>query len=1196
MTDEKRKISLSFGECSIAGKSVPDSLNEDSLASFLKPVSDPDKPGIKGVFCVADGFGGAGLGNSASRETANLLNNVFSTGEYLKWAKTRNLDINNFSGVLNSAVTQINYVINDYAVKHKRLMGTCIDLLVFKDNRFYTSHVGNGRIYLLRKGVLYRLTQDHPAETGRGEVDPSANVLGKSQEVTIDLFEDNVIYGDAFVLCSDGITKAVDDEEIKYALINFEKPQECAEKLARLADKRDGTDNISVIVIKTAAPLKEEKLPVRRVPIPDIKMEPRFSPRLKTAGKIALILIAVFLTGFLTYRFIFKAPKPQFIVEVNPDNTVRLTIQNIVKDDQFYIYRQENKPFSPESDDLPDTPDMIGPLTKMFSSVTDDTVEPGKIYYYTAYRIKPGWQKKIDLSSQMTERAVTGGIAAPEEEETTYAGKITGDDSEKFTRIYNRFVRLGQDYGNPLSAQQRDKLLDTVREHKKIIEEISGHIKELKLIEDRNDLVINNKNPKMLSRNLEELKNKIENVISKEGFEPYLASLREQAVNTDFAYAPFADIASLVSEIDNTAWKDYESELQLLIKLIIIERDMRSGFKPDNTIEWVVESEGIYPQAFIADFFSSETLKKPETLENFYKNNKKLSPNEPVPKGTKIIIANPEYEIGGLKLLKRREDLIGESSPYYYAIKYAGKINNKNLSDEYKEIIELYRLKTLYWYEINNKSKKMEENLRNIDTEGKNKNRFYQNSYLRKTLIAPLIGPVDDKKVETDDVEIQNRIRNTTAEFETLRKFFEQEDLDADPEKFDEAVNSFKVLKKMVMAEDDPRFDVLKELFSSYEANIKLLSVKIKGDIQILIQEADDLFESAGESKTAREFLEKAKSLYEKALDAAESEEKKKEIEAKIKTVDERIIALEQSAIDTVEEKTGTIDIAKLRRDKELTNLSLAELAVFIERLSDDSHEAIKKLKKENIESYNSEYDSATKRFAELISIAGNRIIQKIEPLGPDFDEKKLGEGLAEFRVLSFAVLSIITNDKISGDFKPMLETLSEQIKDSILKNHLTFETAYKKFRKEIVESIKKGDSEIKAVYGDILDSQTLNNKLSKVEYKTYSADILMFAEDIAERTEKNIWGRGDSFFVELALMPKRGEVLVLSRKLWDEGLPLLRLKFHTDKITKEKSYLLAIGWYKNRGYAEKASSEISQNKDLMDLTFSVTVKSRSEY
>ena len=1188
MTDGAKQISYSYGESSLAGKSVPGGLNEDSISSFLQPVPLSAEMGINGVFSIADGFGGAGLGDAASRETVNLIRSVFSTGEYIRWARSRGIDIGDFLKILRATVSQINCVINDYAVKKKRLMGASLDVLVLKDGRFCLAHVGSGRIYLVRKGVVYRLTQDHPAETGAGAIDRAANVLGNMPQVSIDVFADDVQYGDAFVICSDGLTKAVDEDEIKYALTNFETPKESAEKLAKLADKRDGTDNISVTVIKTVVPAHEVRPSVKRVPIPEIRPKTTISPKVKTIATIGLIVLAVLLAGLVAYRFLFKAPLPVFIVQVNTDNTVRLTIQNIAKDDQYYIYRQENEPFIAESDALPNYSDTIGPLTMLSSFIIDDSVEPGKTYFYTAYRILPGWARKIDLKSKMTERAIIGGMPAITEE---------ASEGEPFTQIYNHYMRLRQNYGSSLSLEQKERLLDTVSDYKKIIEEIRDYTKELRLIEERTDLVINNKNPKMLALNLNELEKQMEKTISKEGFEPYLAALRDKAAKTSFAGSPFADIASLIAKVNNSSWKEFEPQLEILKRLIEMDRDMGNGFLPDKNISVLVQVDGLDAAIILSDFYSSATLKKPETMDAFYKINKTLTKDMPLAKGIKILIPNPEYEIGGEKLAKRRDDLIGELSPYSYAVKNAAKINEKNLAKDYTELVELYKLKALYWYEVNRKSKKMEENLRNLDTEGMKNNRLYPDSYLKKVLVQPKLGAGTVEK-KPEDEEIQKRIKEATEEFERLSNFFEQGNLEADVDAFNKAVKEFMTLKEKIIAEDEPGFDGVKELISAKEAGVDFLIAKIAGDAKALIEQADDLVESAGEDETARDTLNQAKSLYEKALLIVKSDSEKKDIENKINTATGKLAALDKAAetSGTEIETPEAVDFGELRWKKEVNALSLPESLVYLNKLTDGQDEIAAKLKENNPEMYSTEIEAAVKRAGELRENAQTRIIQKIEPLGPDFDEKKFSEGIAELRFIAFAFCEIVKDPKISEDFAASLENFSDQIKNGILKNHLSFDGAAKKIRKVIPEAFSAGDEEIKTAFAEIIPKETLESSLAKDDRDKFVGDVRVFADDIAERTEKNLWGRGDSYFVELILIPKHGEVFAASRKLWDSGLPLLRLKFHADKISKDRSYKLAMGWYKNRGYAEEASSKIQDSVDIKDLISSVTVRGKSEY
>jgi len=150
-------------------------------------------------------------------------------------------------------------------------MGTTIVLGLFYDNRVTIAHVGDSRMYRLRADRLEQITVDHSVfqeviDSGlysREEAMRTINrnlvtrALGLEPNVEIDVRELEVEPGDVYLLCSDGLNDMVKDEEIHLTLRRFSANLEnAASELVRLANKKGGKDNISVILAR----------PLRRFP------------------------------------------------------------------------------------------------------------------------------------------------------------------------------------------------------------------------------------------------------------------------------------------------------------------------------------------------------------------------------------------------------------------------------------------------------------------------------------------------------------------------------------------------------------------------------------------------------------------------------------------------------------------------------------------------------------------------------------------------------------------------------------------------------------------------------------------------------------------------------------------------------------------------------------------------------------------
>ncbi len=232
--------------------------NEDSFLEITE----------RGIFSVADGVGGAQAGEVASQMAMEILGEAFvNTHE--------NSDAEDLMQV---AISQANASIYQMSRDLPQLstMATTIVALHVVGNIATIGHVGDSRLYRLDgNGNLYRETQDHSVveeEVRAGRMTPaqaanhpSRNVisraLGAEQTVEIDMktimFEPQT----SFLLCSDGITRHVDDFEIRQLLMLGETPTEICAELKKLCYERGAEDNLTAVVIKISqavAPVSAE--------------------------------------------------------------------------------------------------------------------------------------------------------------------------------------------------------------------------------------------------------------------------------------------------------------------------------------------------------------------------------------------------------------------------------------------------------------------------------------------------------------------------------------------------------------------------------------------------------------------------------------------------------------------------------------------------------------------------------------------------------------------------------------------------------------------------------------------------------------------------------------------------------------------------------------------------------------------------
>ena len=213
--------------------------NEDSLI-----VIEPQ------TYVVADGMGGAQAGEVASQMLVETVKNFLSKSAR-PWDEK----------ILSQAILLANDKILNLARRHEEYhgMGTTATILSLDGDKAYFAHVGDSRLYLLRKNNFQQITADHSyVETlvRRGEltaeearVHPMKNVLIQAVDAMENLFIDAadfpVARGDKFLLCTDGLTNMVEDELISKILQTAENP---ADALIEAALEAGGKDNISVIV------------------------------------------------------------------------------------------------------------------------------------------------------------------------------------------------------------------------------------------------------------------------------------------------------------------------------------------------------------------------------------------------------------------------------------------------------------------------------------------------------------------------------------------------------------------------------------------------------------------------------------------------------------------------------------------------------------------------------------------------------------------------------------------------------------------------------------------------------------------------------------------------------------------------------------------------------------------------------------
>ena len=228
--------------------------NEDSL--FV----DADR----GLFLVADGMGGHGHGEVASKLAVEAI------VDYLDEALAPGAEGDQRPSVataLSAAVRSAHRRVVSAVEDDQSLlgMGTTVVGLMLRDEVATVAYVGDSRVYLLRDGRLHLVTDDHTwvneqVKAGyltleQARTHPLKSVVtravGGDHEVEVDVVEVDVQSDDLFLMCSDGLTAMLGDDEIKDRLQHADDLDACCRKLVDDANDNGGVDNITVILMRT---------------------------------------------------------------------------------------------------------------------------------------------------------------------------------------------------------------------------------------------------------------------------------------------------------------------------------------------------------------------------------------------------------------------------------------------------------------------------------------------------------------------------------------------------------------------------------------------------------------------------------------------------------------------------------------------------------------------------------------------------------------------------------------------------------------------------------------------------------------------------------------------------------------------------------------------------------------------------------
>ena len=213
------------------------------------------------LLCVlCDGMGGAKSGNIAS----SLAVDVFV--QEIKRTYHGSMDKEKVNQMLRSAVKLANFTVYDQAAQFEEFsgMGTTLAAVLVRGKEATVVNVGDSRVYAVDKNGIYQLTRDHSLVqmmVERGDLSPEmarsypgknfiTRAVGTETVAECDLFHHKLERGDCLLLCSDGLSNMMDDQEILFEVVHGVSKEQCCQRLLDIAKNRGAPDNVTSVLIQ----------------------------------------------------------------------------------------------------------------------------------------------------------------------------------------------------------------------------------------------------------------------------------------------------------------------------------------------------------------------------------------------------------------------------------------------------------------------------------------------------------------------------------------------------------------------------------------------------------------------------------------------------------------------------------------------------------------------------------------------------------------------------------------------------------------------------------------------------------------------------------------------------------------------------------------------------------------------------------
>lgn len=225
-------------------------VNQDFVFTSETPVGN-----LPNLFVVADGMGGHKAGDFASSYAVEVLLSTIREDENSNPVK-----------IIRAAIENANTQLLREASDNETMsgMGTTMVLVTIVGHYAYVANVGDSRLYLVDENKISQITKDHSlveemvrmGEISRDDArnHPDKNIitraLGAGRDVDVDFFDVRLTPGDILLLCSDGLSNMVPDEDIRQVIRTSETLEETGRRLVSMANDNGGRDNIAVVLVE----------------------------------------------------------------------------------------------------------------------------------------------------------------------------------------------------------------------------------------------------------------------------------------------------------------------------------------------------------------------------------------------------------------------------------------------------------------------------------------------------------------------------------------------------------------------------------------------------------------------------------------------------------------------------------------------------------------------------------------------------------------------------------------------------------------------------------------------------------------------------------------------------------------------------------------------------------------------------------